>query len=128
SRTLLSETESLTFPILSEPSSSDRTKPILSGGMDLDGETQALQGPIDSPPRFGETTLAMDPMSRLPVSPIPPTEPMSPGAFPMHGGFVHPGPVMRSAPPPPPPVNAAPTLRSSARGTLVLVAVFTVSA
>ena len=98
--------------------------------------------------------LQRDPMSKLPVSPIPSTERMgqdrmSPGALPNEPAVapqiafgtvpaftpssvraVHMAPVQPSfvpQPPPPPPGNAAPTLRSSARGVLVFIAVFVVS-
>jgi eukaryotic-like serine/threonine-protein kinase len=102
SRTLPSN-DSLTFPVLSkpaglerfaptsEPSSSDRTREINPRKL-VTGENEAVRsteaiGPLDSGPLFGERTLAMDPTSKLPVSPIPSTERMnadrmSPGMLP----------------------------------------------
>jgi serine/threonine protein kinase len=97
SRTLPSN-DSLTFPINlsasgaspfmappSEPSSSDRTREINPKALGLNtGENEALRS-IDSSPSFGETTLAMDPASKLPVSPIPSTERMNPERMSPHG-------------------------------------------
>lgn len=157
-----------------EPTSSDRTQQMEPGKMGVSGENRAIASvaPIESGPIFGETTLAMDgpslqrdPISNLPVSPIPSTERMSPGALPnappiafggtvpaftpssvravqpihAHASSVPPfmqpaslanvhgaGPLSRS-PSPTGPTNAAPTLRSSARGILVFIGVFVVS-
>jgi serine/threonine-protein kinase len=137
----------------SKPSSSDRTQQIEPARMGVSAGVNAADAslpPIESGPIFGETTLAMDPMSKLPVSPMPSTERMSPGALPnappiAFGGTlpaftpssvraVH---MPQGAPgymqPPslgnvrPPPINAAPTLRSSARGVLIFIVVFLVS-
>jgi eukaryotic-like serine/threonine-protein kinase len=139
-----------------DPSSSNRTRQMEPAKMGArTGENKALD-PIESRPIFGETTLALDgpsfqrdPVSRLPVSPIPSTERMSPGALPNAPPIAFAGTIPAFTPSsvravqqgmpiqtpqpafmqplPAPPVHAAPTLRSSARGVLVFIAVFLVT-
>jgi serine/threonine protein kinase len=170
SRTLANDSATFAMPLTpkspeiprlsdDEPTSSDRTQQIEPTKMiDRSKRTEPMRRsapnglePIESGPIFGETTLAMDgpsyqrePVSKLPVSPIPSTERMSPGALPNAPPIAFAGTVPSFTPssvravqpsyapppplaPPPPPPNVAPTLRSSARGVLVFVVVFLVS-
>lgn len=167
------ENDSITFPITSKSAIDmglERPSPPFSAptssGRTVEMSPNEMLARSDSHAHaiaLGETTLALDPMSKMPVSPTPVTERMSPGGTmanapaaypPMHaappaftpssvralppgtgGGFMQPiplagvhgaGPLSRDAPPPPP-VNAAPTLRSSARGVFIAIAIFVVS-
>ena len=91
------DNDSLTFPITSKsPGTVQLKAPISRPNLPVSAPSSSARTmQMDHPPAahldpqmaFGETTLALDPMSKLPVSPIPSTERMdpnrmSPGALP----------------------------------------------